>query len=300
MTASQTARRNTAPGFGRQARARLSRWALPAFTTLAIAYLLVPIVVMVAFSFNRPKGKFNFIWNEFSLDAWRNPLAWPGLPDALTTSLQVAFLATLGATVLGTLIGLALTRYRFRGRGVINSLIFLPMATPEIVLGASLLTLFIGTATVSPLREIVPRGLFYPLGFLTILIAHIMFNVSYVVVTVKARMTGFDRSLEEAAMDLGANEWTTFWKVTFPLIFPGILAAAVLAFSLSIDDFVITYFVSGTENTFPIWVFAVVKNALPPQINVVGSIIFLASVGLVVATTLFSFRQPARARAKPS
>jgi spermidine/putrescine transport system permease protein len=273
---------------------RLEHWALPLVTALAIAYLLVPIAVMFVFSFNRPQGKFNYIWNEFSLDGWRQPLSWPGLPESLGTSLQIAFLGTLGATVLGTLIGLALTRYRFSGRGAINSLIFLPMATPEIVLGASLLTLFVGSATVTPFREVVPSGYLFPLGFLTILIAHVMFNISYVVVTVKARLSGFDRRLEEAAMDLGANEWTTFWKVTFPLIFPGILAAAVLAFSLSIDDFVITYFVSGTKNTFPIWVFAVQRNALPVQINVVGSLIFFGSVGLVALTTFWQLRQAGR------
>ena len=154
-------------------------------------------------------------------------------------------------------------------------------------MGASLLVVFIGMATVSPFREIVPQGIFFPLGLMTILIAHVMFNISYVVVTIKARLAGFDRRLEEAAMDLGANEWTTFWRVTFPLIFPGILAAAVLAFSLSIDDFVITSFVSGTTNTFPIWVYSVQKNALPPQINVVGSLIFIISVGLVGLTTLW-------------
>ena len=272
----------------------IGRWALPVFTALAIGYLLVPIAVMFVFSFNDPSGKFNYRWEEFSLDAWAQPISWPGLPEALGTSLRIAFLSTLGSTILGTLIGLALTRYQFRARGAINSLIFLPMATPEIVLGASLLTLFIGSATVTPFRDVVPQGVVFPLGPTSILIAHIMFNVSYVVVTVRARMAGFDRHLEEAAMDLGANPWTTFWRVTFPLILPGILAAAVLAFSLSIDDFVITYFVSGTTNTFPIWVWAVQRNALPPQINVIGSIVFFVSVGLVAVTTLWQFRQAAR------
>jgi spermidine/putrescine transport system permease protein len=279
---------------------RLSRgfghWILPAFTFLAVCYLLLPIAVMFAFSFNRVDqsfgdGKFNFEWHAFSLSAWQHPIDWPGLPTSIATSLWVAILSTVGATILGTLIGLALTRYQFRGRSGINSLIFLPMATPEVVMGASLLTVFIGTATVSPFRELVPTGVFYPLGFVTILIAHITFNISYVVVTIKARLAGFDRRLEEAAMDLGANQWTTFWKVTFPLIFPGIMAAAVLAFSLSIDDFVITSFVSGTTNTFPIWVYSVQKNALPPQINVVGSLIFLISVGLVVLTTVWQRRR---------
>jgi spermidine/putrescine transport system permease protein len=191
------------------------------------------------------------------------------------------------------MIGLAMTRYRFRGRGALNGLIFLPMASPEIVLGASLLTLFINiglrNGIVPPGLTLLPKGTL-SLGFTTILIAHVMFNISYVVVTVKARLAGFDRRLEEAAMDLGATEWATFWRVTFPLIFPGILAAAMLAFSLSIDDFVITNFVSGTTNTFPIWVYGVIRNALPAQINVIGSIVFLSAVGFVALTTLRSGR----------
>ncbi len=271
----------------------ISNWALPAFTVLAIGYLLVPIVVMIVFSFNDYEGKFNFIWHGFTLKAWEQPLAWPGLPDAIRISLTIAALSTIVATILGTMIGLALTRYQFRGRGGINGLIFLPMASPEIVLGASLLTLFVNiglrNGIVPPGLTLLPKDTL-SLGFSTILIAHIMFNISYVVVTVKARLAGFDRRLEEAAMDLGANEWTTFWRVTFPLILPGILAAAMLAFSLSIDDFVITNFVSGTSNTFPIWVYGVIRNALPAQINVIGSIVFLAAVGFVAITTLRSGR----------
>ena len=266
---------------------RLDRWLLPVFTTLAIIYLMIPIMVMIVFSFNKPAGKFNYIWNTFSLEGWLHPFDWPGLGDAVITSLTVAVLSTIFATILGTMIGLALTRYDFRGRGAINGIIFLPMATPEIVMGASLLTLFVATA-LPPLAGGVPT--LYPTGFLTILIAHVMFNISYVVVTVKARLAGFDRRREEAAMDLGANELTTFWKVTFPLIFPGIMAAALLAFSLSIDDFVITNFVSGTTNTFPIWVYSIQRNALPVQINVIGSIIFLGAVGLVALTSLRSGR----------
>ena len=267
--------------------------ALPAFTVVAIGYLLIPIVVMIVFSFNDYEGKFNFIWHGFTLKAWQQPLAWPGLPDAIRISLTIAALSTIVSTILGTMIGLALTRYRFRGRGGINGLIFLPMASPEIVLGASLLTLFVNiglrNGIVPPGLTLLPKGTL-SLGFTTILIAHIMFNISYVVVTVKARLAGFDRRLEEAAMDLGANEWTTFWRVTFPLILPGILAAAMLAFSLSIDDFVITNFVSGTSNTFPIWVYGVIRNALPAQINVIGSIVFLSAVGFVAVTTLRSGR----------
>jgi spermidine/putrescine transport system permease protein len=266
---------------------RLGPRILPAFTALAILYLMIPIIVMIVFSFNRPTGKFNYTWNEFSLTGWLHPFDWPGLGDAVRTSLTIAVLSTIFATIMGTMVGLALTRYQFRGRGALNGIIFLPMATPEIVLGASMLTLFVATA-LPPLAGGVPT--LYPTGFATILIAHIMFNISYVVVTVKARLAGFDRRLEEAAMDLGANELTTFWKVTFPLILPGVMAAALLAFSLSIDDFVITNFVSGTTNTFPIWIYSIQRNALPVQINVIGSIIFLGAVGLVGLTSLRSGR----------
>ena len=289
MATTAAAQEQVAPALrvARRSRRPSGRWILPAFTAMAIGYLLIPIVVMIIFSFNDYQGKFNFVWHGFTLNAWLHPLDWQGLPKAIQTSLTIAFLATLFSTALGTLIGLALTRYRFRGRGFVNGLIFLPMASPEIVLGASLLTLFVATA-LPPLAGGVPT--LYPTGFLTILIAHVMFNISYVVVTVKARLAGFDRRLEEAAMDLGANELTTFWKVTFPLIFPGIMAAALLAFSLSIDDFVITNFVSGTTNTFPIWVYSIQRNALPVQINVIGSIIFLGAVGLVALTSLRSGR----------
>ncbi|MFL5778340.1 MAG: ABC transporter permease [Chloroflexota bacterium] len=272
---------------GRRTYRRLDHYMLPIFTALAIVYLMIPIAVMIVFSFNEPEGKFNYIWNKFSLEGWAHPFDWPGLGDAVRTSLSIAVLSTIFATILGTLIALALTRYRFRGRGFLNGVIFLPMATPEIVLGASLLTLFVATA-LPPVAGTVPT--LYPTGFNTILIAHVMFNISFVVVTVKARLAGFDRHLEEAAMDLGANEITTFRKVTFPLILPGILAAALLAFSLSIDDFVITNFVSGATNTFPIWVYAIQRSALPVQINVIGSIVFLGAVGIVALTSLRSGR----------
>ena len=272
----------------------LDRWVVPIFTALAILYLLVPIIVMIAFSFNDPPGRFNFVWGELSLDAWANPFGRPRLGDALLTSLIVAFASTIVATALGTLIALALTRYQFRGRSTTNLFLFIPMATPEIVLGASLLTMFVGTAH-EPFRSLT-GGLLFPLGITTILIAHIMFNISYVVVTVRARMQGFPRHLEEAAMDLGANEWTTFWKVTFPLILPGILAAALLAFSLSIDDFIITQFTSGLEQTFPIWVWASIRNNLPPQVHVIGTMVFVGAVGLVAISTLMERRAERRDR----
>jgi spermidine/putrescine transport system permease protein len=280
----------------------VDRWGLWIYTALAIGYLLVPIIVMIVFSFNKPDGKFNFVWKEFSIDAWLSPLSRPGLADALATSLLVAFLATLAATVLGTLIALALVRYQFRGRTGASLFIFIPMATPEIVMGASLLTLFVGTASVEPWRSVIPAGVFYPLGLNTILIAHILFLISFVVVTVRARISGFDRRLEEAAMDLGANEWTTFWKVTFPLIFPGILAAALLAFSLSIDDFIVTNFTSGLTNTFPVWIWGTIRNNLPVQVNVIGTIIFVTAVLVVISGTLWERRHDllAARRSRPT
>jgi spermidine/putrescine transport system permease protein len=271
-------------------RSVVDRWTLPLFTAAAITYLMVPIAVMVMFSFNKPDGKFNFVWKEFSLDAWASPLSRPGLSDALWTSVIVAAIATVIATLLGTLIALALVRYRFRGQAATNLFILIPMATPEIVLGASLLSLFVASASQEPFMSIIPAGLFYPLGFNTILIAHVMFNISYVVVTVRARIQGFDRNLEEAAMDLYANEWVTFWKVTFPMIRPGIMAAALLAFSLSIDDFIVTNFTSGVVNTFPVWVWGTIRNNLPPQVHVIGTAMFGIAVGAVVLSSLLSAR----------
>ena len=290
MTAATATMGTTGPTTSRRLGAFADRWLLKLFTIGAIGYLMVPILVMIVFSFNKPEGKFNFVWAQFSLDAWAAPLNRPGLSDALWTSVLVAIVGTFFATILGTLIALALVRYRFRGRNATNLFIFVPMATPEIVLGASLLTIFVSTATLEPFKSIIPSGIFYPLGLPTIIIAHIMFNISYVVVTVKARIQGFDRHLEEAAMDLGANEWTTFWKVTFPLIRPGIVAAALLAFSLSIDDFIVTNFTSGLVNTFPVWVWGTIRNNLPPQVHVIGTAIFLIAVGGVAIATWLQSR----------
>jgi spermidine/putrescine transport system permease protein len=249
------------------------------YTGFAVIYLMLPVAVMALFSFNSPVGKSNIAWQGFTIKYWLDPFGAPGLQDAVVTSLEIAFLSMIVATILGTLIALALVRYRFRGSSSTNILIFLPMATPEIVLGASLLTLFVAIG--------LQRDL------LTILIAHIMFNISYVVVTVRARLQGFDRRLEEAAMDLGANEWATFWKVTFPLILPGILAASLLAFSLSIDDFVITNFTAGHTVTFPMYIYGANRIGVPVQVNVIGTAIFVIAVGFVALTTLLGRRSNA-------
>ena len=269
----------------------VSRWLLPLYTIGVTLYLILPVAVMILFSFNDPTGRSNLVFKQFSLDAWLNPLGRPGLADAVANSLIVASTSTLVATILGTLIALALVRYGFRGRSTTNLLIFLPMSTPEIVLGASLLTMFIATTQLG----FVPEGILYPLNIRTIFIAHVMFNISYVVVTVKARLAGFPRHLEEAAMDLGANEWVTFWKVTFPLILPGVVAAALLAFSLSIDDFVITSFTAGPQtSTFPLYIYGAQLRGIPVQVNVIGTIIFVSAVTLVVLTTLWQRRLAAR------
>jgi spermidine/putrescine transport system permease protein len=257
------------------------RHVLTVYALLAFAYLLVPIGVVIAFSFNDPAGRFNFTWQGFTLDNWKNWDGVPGLRAAITLSVEIALIAALVATVLGTLIALALVRYRFRGRGATNLLIFLPMSTPEIVLGASLLTLFINRNVTNILQ----------LGFWTIVIAHVMFCISYVVVTVKARLIGFDRHLEEAAMDLGANEVATFRLVTLPLIAPAILSAALLSFALSIDDFVITYFNAGPKITFPIFVWGAARVGAPPQVNVIGTAIFILAVTAMVANVLVQNRR---------
>jgi spermidine/putrescine transport system permease protein len=281
------ARPNT---FGDRVKRAVDRWLLPVYVLFVTLYLILPVLVMIAFSFNDPAGRSNLTWGSFSIDAWLHPLARPGLPEAVANSLLIAFIATVVSTILGTMIGLALVRYSFRGRSGTNLLIFLPMSTPEIVLGASLLTTFIATTSL----DFIPEGIVYPLSIRTVIIAHIMFCISFVVVTVKARLQGFPRHLEEAAMDLGANEWTTFWKVTFPLILPGITAAALLAFSLSIDDYVITSFTAGQTQTFPLFIYGSQLRGIPVQVNVIGTIIFVVAVGLVVMTTLWQRRVAAR------
>ena len=257
--------------------AQLSRAALPVFTALAVIYLFIPIVVMIAFSFNDPAGRQNITWQGFTFDNYLTLWSRSDITGPMVNSLIVAAVATIVSTILGTLIGLALTRYEFRGRSPLNLLIYVPMATPEVIMGASLLSLWVSSG--------VQRGL------VTIVIAHVMFNISYVVVTVRARIAGFNRSLEEAAMDLGADEVTTFRKVTLPLILPGIIAAALLAFVLSIDDYVITSFVAGQSRTFPLWVFGVSRFGVPPEVNVLGTLIFVIAFVFIALQILWSRRR---------
>jgi spermidine/putrescine transport system permease protein len=272
------------PSNGRRG-GKLLDWGLNIYALLALLYLLVPIAVILVFSFNNPVGRFNFIWQEFSLDAWTDPFGVPGIGDALLTSVEIAVLSTIAATALGTLTALALVRYEFKGRAPVNFFIFIPLATPEVVLGAALLSMFLNFLVAT--------------GFGTILIAHIMFNLSFVIITVRSRLIGFDRSLEEAAQDLGATPWQTFRLVTLPLIMPGVVSAALLAFALSIDDFVITNFNAGSTITFPLFIWGAARVAVPPQIYVIASMIFLITLALMLLTVWQQRRAEKMAAVRP-
>jgi spermidine/putrescine transport system permease protein len=255
---------------------------LGACAGLALLYLFVPIFVVAQFSFNNNSGRFNLTWEGFTLDHWLHPFAVQGIGDAVKNSLLIAAISTVIALVLGVFMALALVRHGFRGRGAVDLFVFLPLATPEVVLGAALLGLFLtlGVAT----------------GFATIVIAHVMFNVSYVVVTIKARLEGMDLHIEEAAMDLGASEWTTFRLVTFPLILPGVAAAGLLAFALSFDDFVITNFNAGQTTTFPLFIWGSARQGVPPQVNVLATALLLIALVFMVVNLLHQGRVAATRR----
>ncbi|MEU5722553.1 MULTISPECIES: ABC transporter permease [unclassified Micromonospora] len=260
------------------------RWVMGA-ALLVLGYLSLPILVVAGLSFNRPSSRLSYDFNEFTLDNWTQPCATSDMCDAVIRSMEIGLIATVVSTILGTLMAFALVRHGFRGRAGINGLIFLPMATPELVMGTSLLALFVAAGV--------------PQGFWTIVIAHVMFCVSFVVVTVKARLAGMDRRLEEAAMDLYASEWQTFRRITLPLVLPGIVAAALLAFSLSFDDFIITNFNAGTTVTFPMYVWGAAQRGIPPQVNVIGTAMFVIALLLVGASSLRGRRARRAALAAP-
>jgi spermidine/putrescine transport system permease protein len=259
----------------------LRRNALPIYAGLAVAYMLIPIAVIAIFSFGEtPKGKLTFaLDNGFTTEYWRTMFSIPELNDALFTSIRLAFFSTLISTAIGTAMAIALVRHRFRGKRLANLLIVIPMATPEVVIGASLLSMFIYYS--------------FALGFSTLLIAHVMFSISFVVVVVRSRLIGFDRNLEEAAADLGASPLTTFRTVTLPLLAPGVIAAALLAFALSIDDVVISNFNSGTTVTFPLYVYGVSLRGIPVQVNALATLLFLVAV-IAVSLVLFQQRRAER------
>ena len=244
---------------------------------LVLVYLFVPIAVIAVMSFNKPEGKFNISWNQFSLEAWQNLCGVPGVCDSFVVSIQIGLISTVVATVMGTMIAFALVRYRFRGRSSTNLLIFLPMATPEVVMGSSLLALFL--------------NLRFPLGEVTIIIAHIMFIISFVVVTVNARLQGLDPRLEEAARDLYADPRATFRYVTFPLVLPGIIGAALLGFALSFDDFIISFFNAGTLVTFPIYIWGAAQRGIPVQVNALATLVFLVALTIVLTSQFVNSRR---------
>ncbi len=262
---------------------RAGRWVtdhiISLIAILVLGYMFLPIAFVVLMSFNQPSSRLSYTFDSFTLQNWLHPCASPGMCSSVVTSIQIGFLATVGATILGTLIAFALVRHRFRGRSTTSVLIFLPMATPEVVMGSSLLALFTAAHLAGRL------------GFWSILVAHIMFCVSFVVVTVKARLSGLDQRYEQAAMDLYANESQAFWRVTFPLVFPGILAAALLAFSLSFDDFIVTNFNHGNTITFPMFVWGAAQRGIPPQVNVVGTAMFLIALLGVLGSQVFQRRR---------
>ena len=263
---------------------RIRGWALGAWSALALLYLFIPIFVVVLFSFNDNKGRFNFTWQGFTLDHWTDPFANPDLAVALKNSILIAIIATVIATALGTFMAMSLVRYRFRGRSTVDFYVFLPLATPEVVLGAALLALFLQAGTNT--------------GFVTIVIAHVMFTISYVVVTVKARLEGMDRHIEEAAMDLGATEWATFRKITLPMIAPGVAAAALLAAAISIDDFVITVFNAGQTQTFPLFIFGATRQGVPPEVNVLATCLLVIILALMVVNVAVQRRLARRDAAR--
>lgn len=238
-----------------------------AWAILALIYLFLPIFVIAQFSFNDNRGRFNFTWQGFTLDHWKDPWGVPGLQDAFVTSLTIAAISTLIAVTLGVFLALALVRYRWPGRGVASGLVFLPLATPEVVLGAALLGWYL--------------TLNFARGYAAIVIAHVMFTLGYVVVTIRARLEGMDLHIEEAAMDLGANQLTTIRKITLPLIAPGIAAASLLAFAISVDDFVVTNFTAGQTTTFPLFVFGATRQGVPPQVNVLATGLLVVVIALM-------------------
>jgi spermidine/putrescine transport system permease protein len=251
---------------------------LPTYTGLVIAYLITPILVMILYSFNVSHARLpqvSFKWQGFTLQWYKEWNGIPGLITAFSRTLIIAFTASITAAVIGTFLALALVRYRFKGKAAQEQTMFMNIAAPEIVMGASLLGFFV---TIGVNR-----------GFTTLYLAHVTFCIAYVTITVRARLAGFDRSLEEAAADLFSDAWTTFAKVTLPLIWPGVLAGFLMAFALSIDDFVISNFVFGNYETFPLWVYGAVRVGIPPQVFVIGTVIFM--VGLTIALSSLVMRK---------
>ncbi|WP_067799427.1 ABC transporter permease [Actinomadura formosensis] len=266
------------PVRGRPARPKRRISGLHAYTLALIAWLILPIAIMILFGFNDTRSKQNFEWQGFTLKWYAHLFDKGDLTTAVINSLTIALLSTLITTILGTFAGLALGRYRFRGKGSTNLVLFMAISCPEIVMGASLLSMFVTFNL--------------PRGYLTILVAHVMFSIAFVAVTVRARVVGLDPAVEEAAQDLGAGPWTRFRLVTLPMIMPGVVAGALLAFVLSIDDFIITNFTSGSTITFPLWIYGSTRTGTPPQVNVMGTLIFAVGIVIAVVSARRNMRAP--------
>jgi spermidine/putrescine transport system permease protein len=259
----------------------LGKWLLPTYVALAFIFMMIPIGYTFVFSFNKVE-KSNIAWKEFTFDNWLNMCEQPVVCEAFGNSLAIAVISTLISTALGTAIAIALGRYKFKGRSVTNLLLFLPMATPEVVMGAGLAAQFLNVGISK--------------GFWTIVVAHVMFTLSFVVVTVKARVATLDPRLEEAGRDLYANATSVFWRITFPLLLPGIMAAAMLSFALSFDDFIITQFNSGPETTFPKFVYTAAARGIPPEANVIGSLVFIVAIAIVMVVQVRGSRKAKKLR----
>ncbi len=250
----------------------LSKLTLPAYALLAMVFMLIPVVYTIVFSFNDSQKRTNTEWQGFTFDKWFGVCSNPDVCEALGNSIFIGAVSTLIATVLGTALAIGLVRYKFKARALVNLALFLPMATPEIVLGAGLAGLFFNAGVGA--------------GMTTVIIAHVVFCLSFVVVTVKARVQTLDPVLEEAGRDLYANPGQVFWKITFPLLLPGIISAALLSFSLSFDDFIITYFNSGSVDTFPKYVYVAAARGVPAEANVIASAVFIAAIVIVLVTQI--------------
>jgi spermidine/putrescine transport system permease protein len=246
---------------------------LPGYAHLVILWLFAPIFVLVLFGFNDTHGRYNIIWTGFTLKWFTHPFSIPTLTSAAITSLWTSITASLISTTLGTMLALAAHRYDFRGKALIDAVLIMNIAASEVVVGSALLTLFVTYGV--------------GLGATTIVLAQVMFSIPFVAITVRARLAGFDPALEEAAQDLGASPLATFFLVTLPVIFPGVLAAALLALAICLDDYVITSFVAGNTQTFPLWVYGSTREGVPPQVNVIGTFIFTAGVLIAVGGALY-------------
>lgn len=274
MTAVATAARPTpqersTPRWG----SRVTSLLLPGYAHLVILWLFAPIFVLVLFGFNDTHGRYNIIWTGFTLKWFTHPFSIPALTSAAITSLWTSITASLISTALGTMLALAAHRYDFRGKALIDAVLIMNIAASEVVVGSALLTLFVTYGV--------------GLGVTTIVLAQVMFSIPFVAITVRARLAGFDPALEEAAQDLGASPLATFFLVTLPVIFPGVLAAALLALAICLDDYVITSFVAGNTQTFPLWVYGSTREGVPPQVNVIGTFIFTAGVLIAVGGALY-------------